>query len=207
MPASVDLTGKTFGRLTVIEKHGSINGSVHWNCRCVCGGVVYPSSYSLTGGNTTSCGCKRTDTIKKVCTSHGMCSIPEYKVWSGMKARCKNPGHKDYASYGGRGITVCERWRLSFANFVADMGLRPSLKHSIERRDVDKGYGPDNCYWATADEQSANKRNNRIVEYRGTKMTLRQLANVAKVNYDKLKYRLNIGYSVEEALERLERVI
>jgi hypothetical protein len=90
--------------------------------------------------------------------THGMHNTPEYRTWTGMKERCYNPSADSYKNYGGRGITVCDRWRDDFPAFYADMGPRPSENHSLDRRDTDGNYEPENCRWATRSEQQKNKR-------------------------------------------------
>lgn len=97
---------------------------------------------------------------------------PEHKVWLAMKQRCRNPNNKRYRLYGGRGIKVCERWESSFENFLADLGFRPSPKHSLERTDRNGNYCPENCIWATIDKQNRNTSRNRFIEYDGKNLTL-----------------------------------
>lgn len=99
--------------------------------------------------------------------AHPVKTIPEYAVWRSMKQRCSNPKNPSYLHYGGRGITVCERWRASFRDFLNDMGSRPSVTHSIDRRENDGHYEPGNCYWATAHEQRVNSRSAPIMDLRG----------------------------------------
>ena len=118
-----------------------------------------------------------------------------------MISRCHNPNAQAAANYGDRGITVCERWRGSFENFYADMGSRPSEKHSIERRDVNGNYEPTNCYWATADVQSMNRRNTAYVDFRGERITVKELSERTGVPYSKLMDRIGrYGHSAEEAV-------
>lgn len=126
-----------------------------------------------------------------------------------MLARCRNPKVKRYAHYGGRGITVCERWQgpHGYQNFLADMGRKPSTKHTLDRKDPNGHYTPDNCVWATQTEQQNNRRNNRRVVYRGEELTLAQLA--ARTGHPplRLRDRLNAGWSVEEAVHEPPRKI
>lgn len=150
MPALINMAGKKFARLTVIEKSSRRNstGSVFWRCQCQCGSEIETSGTSLRNGTTRSCGCLH--------TTHGMTLTPEYRVWRSMHQRCSNPNHVRYGNYGGRGISVCERWSR-FENFFADMGPRPTGL-TLERINNAEGYAPDNCKWATWSEQNLNRR-------------------------------------------------
>lgn len=131
---------------------------------------------------------------------HGMRKSPEYFVWRGFVTRCENPNNHAFAHYGGRGITVCARWRQSFAEFYADMGPRPSPKHSIDRIDVDGDYEPSNCRWATATTQIRNKRNTLRVEYRGEMVPVAALAESHGIRYVRLFDRIKAGWPIEVAL-------
>lgn len=154
-----NLSGQRFHRLTAnqIAKDKPSDGKVYWECICDCGEVVIVRAESLKSGNTKSCGCLHKDTVGKLKTTHGLSDTTEYFIWQGMWARCTNPNHKSYNNYGGRGITVCERWRL-FENFLEDMGLRPGPEYSLDRKENDKGYCKENCRWATGTEQANNRR-------------------------------------------------
>lgn len=149
----VDLTGKTFGRWTVLRRTENKGVRSAWMCRCECGNERAVVGNNLVRGITVSCGCHR----KEVLIKHGYTGRSEYSSWQGMKDRCLNPNSASYPDYGGRGIMVCERW-LSFENFLEDMGPKPSKKYSIERIDVNGDYEPGNCKWATQTEQNHNLR-------------------------------------------------
>lgn len=157
-----DLTGRVFGRLTVIEMaERGPRGLAQWRCVCSCGTVKVVRSNNLIHGGTISCGCKRRET-NSYGLVHGYCrrgnGAPEWFCWAAMVARCTQPRHAQWRHYGGRGITVCSRWLESFENFLADMGRRPGRGFSLDRIDNDRGYGPGNCRWTTAKVQARNNR-------------------------------------------------
>ena len=159
----VDLIGKRFGRLVVIEITSERKRKyVVWKAYCDCGNVAFVVSHELVHGRTQSCGCLRTELLKKNQyrsgrPKHGYWNTPTYSTWRAMLNRCSNPCVNGYEYYGGRGIVVCNQWR-DFENFLHDMGQRPSLQHSIDRIDPDGNYEPSNCCWATSQEQARNRR-------------------------------------------------
>ncbi len=156
--AAANVAGLRFGRLVAIERAGRNKaGMALWSCRCDCGGTATPTIYKLTGGHTTSCGCRQRTTRLTHGETSGRNRSPEFRAWQNMLKRCSNENHPQFKDWGGRGITVCERWRV-FEPFLADMGRRPSALHSIDRIDVDGNYEPSNCRWATKDVQQHNHR-------------------------------------------------
>ncbi len=153
MPKRTDLTGQKFGRWTVVRFHSVAKGrKLLWLCRCECGKEKAVYSWGLTRGLSTSCGCYH----KEIITKHGLHNAPIRNVWLMMMQRCTNPNSTGYEYYGARGISVCDRWKI-LSNFVEDMGPRPEGL-TLERRDNEKGYSPENCYWATNTAQARNKR-------------------------------------------------
>ena len=132
--------------------------------------------------------------------SHGMTRTPEYHAWEGIKQRCFNPNHQYYSHYGGRGITICDRWKNSSENFLADMGSKPTAKHSIDRIDNDGDYCPGNCRWATKAEQENNKRNNRLITIGCVTLNIAQWAKEMGFKRTVIWNRLNSGWSEYRAV-------
>lgn len=169
--------------------------------QCDCGEMWHGGITQLRSGNTKSCGCLNLDVLQKRSTTHGMSRTVEYKTWKAIKHRCYNAADEDFHLYQGKGITVCDRWLESFENFYADMGDRPSSKHSIERKDSDKGYEPSNCYWATATEQARNTSRNVLIEYQGRSKTLMEWHEELGFDFYSVKSRIYAGWDVARAFE------
>ena len=194
-PRIKDLTGQQFGRLLVCSFAGlNKRRNAQWQCQCSCGTFKVVLSQNLLRGSTQSCGC-----LQRVRT-HGLTYTPEYIVWAGMNARCRDINNTKYQNYGGRGITVCERWRTSFAAFLEDMGTRPSPHHTIERLDNNVGYEPSNCCWKTWKEQARNTKRTRLVTFHEETMCLKDWAEKQGMSYTTLFTRLTRGWSIEDAL-------
>jgi hypothetical protein len=184
------LIGKIFGSWEVV---GLGRTGCYVLCRCSCGMEREVYRYDLAAGKSTKCrDCRRLERAEalKQASVHAHARVgeksPTYRTWVGMRSRCNNPKVDSWAHYGGRGIKVCERWE-SFENFLADMGLRPSLNHWIERYDVDKGYSPDNCGWELKEVQPHNKTTTVWVEVEGRRVSLataRRLLGISRGTTD-----------------------
>jgi hypothetical protein len=207
---AIDLTGREFGRLSVlgpVERRLYADGMtlVVWLCKCGCGRLTKATGKTLRNGSTTSCGCRHAEMrAQGMSRRHGHAShkskvTGEYGTWVSMRKRCLNPAHAQYLAYGGRGITICDRWN-DFETFYADMGAKPSPKHSLDRIDNNGNYEPGNCRWATAKEQQNNKRDNLVVCAFGKKQTCSEWAREYGLNRAALSQRLRAGWDVERAL-------
>lgn len=201
MPNLIDLSGKRFGRLTVLSKElPSIVRSVRWVCRCDCGIELSVLSQSLRRGQTRSCGCLHREQLGSIKMTHGMSYSFEYRVWTGMRSRCLNPRTQRYKDYGGRGITICDRWADSFENFFSDMGAAPGTKYSIDRIDNNAGYSPGNCRWATNAQQSRNQSRNRNLTCFGETRCLKDWSDKTGILVATIRKRLSLGWSINKAL-------
>lgn len=187
-----DMTGKRFGRLTVL-KLAEIRTEAMWLCRCDCGELTTVAGSELRKGGTKSCGCGRK-------SQGGGYKTTEYTSWKEMKRRCYNPKYREYYLYGGRGIVICERWRTSFVNFLADMGPKPFPEATIDRVDYNGNYEKSNCRWATKLEQGQNTRKVRLITYNGETLCLREWARRVGITKHTLSVRLERGWPLEKAL-------
>lgn len=159
MPHIIDMTGKKYGKLTVIEKDGGDTAGARWKCVCDCGNVITVRGTNLRRGLTTSCGCHQKNVVKMENTTHGQYTSRLHRIWSAMKQRCYNPRNKAYINYGGRGISVCDDWIHDFSAFsewALSNGYNDTL--TIDRINNDGNYEPDNCRWQTRAQQNKNKR-------------------------------------------------
>ena len=193
--------GSVFGSLTVLDTPEELSARRRVLCRCVCGSPVEVYETNLHSKRGWACACSSREALRAANTTHGLNGSAEHRVWSGMKNRCENPRNRSFPGYGGRGITVCERWQ-DFANFLVDMGERPSPRHTIERKDNERGYEPGNCCWATPERQANNKRNNRVIEHAGRAMTMAAWAREIGLSADALERRLNLlKWPIKKAIE------
>lgn len=184
-----DITGQVFGRLTAMTPVGSGAGGVRWRCICSCGKESVVSCAVLISGATRSCGCLREELRGSKQRTHGMTKTPTYVVWQAMRARCYYEKHPHYSNYGGRGIAVCDEWKDSFENFLADMGPRPEGK-TLDRKDSNGDYCKGNCKWATRREQNRNSKQNRAVIHLGESKCLSEWCEILGLDYMKTYYQV-----------------
>lgn len=179
----IDIAGRRFGRFVVVSFNGlNRHKRALWLCQCDCGTEKVVPYLQLKTGDSVSCGCYHRENAPKwmtaALTRHGRSKTVEYNTWSRLVARCTNPRNKKYPRYGGRGISVCERWsgEQGFENFLADMGERPANCTSIDRRDNDGNYEPGNCRWTTATVQSRNNPHTKLTFEKAEEMRARMAA-------------------------------
>lgn len=207
-----NMIGKVVGRLTVIEYAGiakSKNGHTArtWKCKCVCGNETIKTTQALRNGKSISCGCYRIEKTKAFATTHGLSKTRLYDTYLCMKARCYKPSTTYYENYGGRGIKVCDEWLNSFETFykwAMENGYKDNL--TIERKDNNGDYCPENCTWITQAEQNRNRRTSHFVTYNGQKMLLSdlvKLTGLAPQTITKYEQQYNYNYDlmVKEILE------
>jgi hypothetical protein len=167
--------------------------------QCQCGNVKSVALNTLRTSQSKSCGCLKIEKAKqqakelvKLHTTHGESRSKEYASWKAMQFRCYNPENSQFKNYGGRGLTVCDRWlgEQGLENFLADMGKAPTESHSLERKNNEEGYNPENCKWSTKKEQARNRRSNRRIEYLGENLTLAEWVEKTGINQSTMYNRL-----------------
>lgn len=202
MAKLIDLNGKTFGRLTVIERaENNKNGSARWLCKCSCGNTKIIQSCHLTRGKVKSCGCYNSDFSKLNHTKHGKSNTRIYRIWKAMKDRCYREKNIAFRNYGGRGIKVCDEWYHDFETFCEwAMSNGYSNELTIDRIDVNGNYEPSNCRWITLKEQSNNTRTNHRLVYKGVSKNISQWADALNIKRATLQRRIDLGWSIERAL-------
>ena len=213
----VDITGKTFAKLTVLRHDRTEKKKTYWWVRCECGVEKAMRSDAFVGGKAKSCGChsRYAPGHPPTTRTHGQSRTATYRAWKKMRDRCQNEKDRQYSYYGGRGIYVCRRWDTSAEAFLDDMGLRPSPSLSIDRMNNSGGYtcgkhelcddcreknAPANCRWATDREQAQNKRNNRNIEAFGETHCVTEWSRRLSIDTQVLFGRLNRGYTLEQAI-------
>lgn len=202
--------GDKFGRWVVLAESATrlvgrdLRAQRAFECRCDCGTLRSVIGLSLSNGKSQSCGCLQREVSREKHTVHGATTgrgmTPEYSAWKAIIARCENPKNKRFLDYGGRGIKITAEWRNNFQKFLTDMGPKPGPGYSIDRRDNDADYEPGNCRWATSRQQMVNRRNTRMVN---TTRGMRPLADLAKecgVPANTLRARLELGWSLSDAM-------
>lgn len=206
----INPTGQRFGRLLVVsESHRTHKGTWYWLCRCDCGKETRVQTQYLMSGRIRSCGCKRASGLHS--TKHKLTGTWVYYTYRGMFQRCYSPTNARYACYGGRGIKMCDRWLngdgslLGIQCFYADMGDKPSPKHSIERLDVNKDYSPDNCVWILHSDQAKNTRSNRKITAFGETKNMAEWARQFGIGAMAIQKRLNRGWDEERAVSTPSR--
>lgn len=189
----LDLTDQKFGRLTATRLAGRDGNRIMWECLCECGTHKLVRGSHLVSGATISCGCYRKDMM----TTHGLYKHPLYHVWGGMNSRCNDSNNKAYKNYGGRGVTVCDRWR-DFKNFYTDVLPTYSSGLEIDRIDVNGDYCPENCRWVTPQQNNMNRGANlrSTSVFKGVSWNLNAKKWTAKIKKDgKGKH---LGYYTDE---------
>lgn len=204
----IDLTGRRFGRLTVIERDTSRKGRAHWFCKCDCGNVVSVYSFNLRNGTTKSCGCLRIEKLVERHITHGLSGAKIHRVWEHIKGRCLNPNDKHYSYYGGRGISIEPSWIndfQAFYDYVSKLEHFGEDGYSLDRIDNDGNYEPGNLRFATMKEQCRNRRNNRIHNINGVEVTTAELAEFSGINRGTVQSRINSGWATEDLTKPLQR--
>lgn len=205
----VDLTGKKFGRLTVIEKRepNKKRKTSMWLCRCECGNEKIIASHDLKHG-TLSCGCmlkENRESFKNKYRNGKKINAKNtriLRIYNGMKQRCYNSNNSSYKYYGGRGITICKEWLENYYEFEKwslENGYEDNL--TIDRIDTNKGYSPKNCRWATYKQQANNERTNHVLEIDGIKHTVQEWSEIYKIKPNTIIYRIKRGWSVKRAVK------
>ena len=199
----IDLTGKTFGYLTVLRRaENNSRGDASWLCRCKCGNEKVILGKSLRSGATVSCGCYHKEVVAKQQTTHGGTKTRLFTIWQNMKRRCYNQNYKFYEYYGGRGITICDEWLndfVSFRDWAVSAGYNDTL--TIDRIDSDGNYEPSNCRWISRKAQVNNCRSNRVYEINGERKTIAEWCEIYGVPHERTRRRVvNEGWDILDAL-------
>lgn len=200
-----DLTGRVFGRWTVIKRADpptDKTGHPLWHCRCVCGNEANVYAQSLRSGSSRSCGCQQKEELVQRVRTHGDSYSRLYSIWKAMLARCYNPNFIQFDDYGGRGVTVCDEWLdyPTFKEWAISTSYNDNL--TIDRIDTNGNYEPSNCRWATRREQILNRRVTRWYTMDGKTMCLRDWAREYNMDYGTLRARLRSGMDFVSAIHK-----
>lgn len=206
MSRCVDLTGKRYGKLTVIGRCGNYvppSGHKHalWECKCDCGNISHATTGRLNSGNTKSCGCWANLKTAELNKTHGESKTRLYRIWKSMRMRCLNKNNPQYKDYGGRGISICDEWLsdyMSFRNWALSNGYADEL--TIDRIDVNGSYSPQNCRWITLQKQQDNRRNTIHITRNGTTKTASEWAELTGISYNTIRMRYYRGFAPEHIL-------
>lgn len=203
MPKAIDLTGRKFGRLTVLcASRNKQNKRKYWECVCDCGTHCFAYTHALIRGSVKSCGCSK--------VQHGGCTGVEerlYGVWRGMRQRCYDKNRQNYKNYGGRGITVCDEWRDdygAFRSWAYQNGYDETMGRScclIDRIDNSKGYSPDNCRFVTPKDSIKNRRNTVTATLNGETHTIKEWCDILNKDYNLVRGRMYRGWNFENAID------
>ena len=202
MTKSVDITGQKFGMWFVIRDSlkRTKAGKVQFICRCECGNENIVTGGNLRSGLSRSCGCDKDKKTSARFIKHGLSKHPMFSRYSSMMARCYDKSNNEYKNYGARGITVCDRWKNSAADFIADIGIPPSASHTMDRINNNGNYCPENFRWATKKEQAINRRVTTMLEHNGVEMCCadwgRSLGMTKKAVFDRLRAGWPIDFAV-----------
>jgi hypothetical protein len=203
MPQAINMKGKSFNYLKVIERaRNTKSGEAAWVCECKCGTRKIIAGSKLRNGETKSCGCMKKELAGTKNITHGMKGTRLYNIWQTIIQRTTNENNHEYGDYGGRGIGICEEWRNDFEEFMQwsyENGYADNL--TIDRKNNNKGYQPDNCRWVTNKENCRNKRNNHCLTYNGQTKTITEWAEITGLSKEVIRYRIvKMGWSAEKAL-------
>ena len=213
---AIDIAGRTFTRLTVVERGGyDRTGAILWHCQCACGMRKDVAGHLLRRGQVKSCGCLRAEKgafyLAAFAASgrHGRLrhgdaragnEAPEWRAWHSIKRRCDTTVAWLFPDYAGRGIGICEAWRLSYERFLSDVGRRPGNGYTLDRIDNDGNYEPGNVRWATLKEQARNRRNSCYIQRGDECKTLAEWAEITGVKNTTIRARLRAGWPAAKAL-------
>lgn len=203
MAKILDLTGQRYGRLKVIKYVGIRRTHKAYLCKCDCGTEKIITSSDLRSGRVKSCGCYKQELITDKNTTHGLRDHRLYRIWANMKSRCYNPNSTHYKHYGGRGIQICDQWRNDFKAFY-DWAMKNGYSDelSIDRIDINGDYEPNNCRWATDNEQARNTSTNKIFTINNESKSLIEWCEIYNINYRTVQDRLNRDWDIIDALTK-----